>query len=85
LACAAARFLFFKSEGKPQFCLPLLRSQEMIANAVELYASELAQNVLVDNFIDRQVELPSEFGLGEQTKFQLLLVLFLKFTEQVTS
>jgi hypothetical protein len=29
--------------------------------------------------------LPSEFGLGEQPKFQLLLVLFLKFTEQVTS
>jgi hypothetical protein len=39
---------------------------------------------LVDYFIDRQVELPSVFSVGEQTKFQLLLVLFVKFTEQVT-
>lgn len=57
----------------------------MIANAVELCASELPQNVLVDNFIDRQVELGGESGVGEQTKFQLLLVMFVKFTEQVTS
>ena len=54
-------------------------------NAVELCASELAEDIVVDNFIDRQVELPSVFGVGEQAKFQLLLVLFVKLTEQVAS